>query len=140
VKILQVQLEQKDIADILHCAIEGGINYWGECKGYKWTEWYEPDPEKSYKTEHGEYNAEKLKELPADYVYVQIKEDEDNGEPTRDPNDWFKIRRADIERGFALAFAKHPHLYHARDGEIDMDATGGEVIIQYAVFGELVYG
>jgi len=140
VKILQVQLEQKDIADILHCAIEGGINYWGECKGYKWTEWYEPDPEKSYKTEHGEYKAEKLKELPADYVYVQIKEDEDNGEPTRDPNDWFKIRRADIERGFALAFAKHPHLYHARDGEIDMDATGGEVIMQYAIFGELIYG
>jgi hypothetical protein len=135
VKILQVELEQKDIADILHCAIEGGINYWGECKGYKWTDWY-VDPEAPYNSP----DYDKLKDLPADYVYVQIKEDEDAGEPTRDPNTWVPIRRADIERGFALAFAKHPHLYHARDGEVDMDATGGEVIMQYAVFGELIYG
>ncbi|CAB4150308.1 hypothetical protein UFOVP570_21 [uncultured Caudovirales phage] len=139
-KILQVQLEPKDIADIVHCAIEGGINYWGECQNYKWSEWYEPDPARSYKNEHGTYEAEKVKDLPDDYVYVEIKEDEDNGEPTREVNDWFPIRKADIERGFALAFAKHPHLYHARDGEVDMDATGGEVIMQYAIFGELIYG
>ena len=76
-KILQVELEQKDIADILHCAIEGGINYWGECKGYKWTDWY-VDPEAKYPSP----DYDKLKDLPADYVYVQIKEDEDAGEPS----------------------------------------------------------
>ncbi len=135
-KILQVQLEGKDIADIVHCAIEGGINYWGECKGYKWSEWYEPDPERSSET----YQAEKVKDLPDDYVYVYVREDDSQLDPTRDPNTWVPLRKADIERGFALAFAKHPHLYHARDGEVDMDATGGEVIVQYAVFGELVYG
>ncbi len=135
-KIVQVELEQKDLVDIIHCAIEGGINYWGECQNYNWSEWYEKDPLAS--TER--YEGEKLKDLPDDYVYVEVKEDEDNGEPTRNPNDWFKIRKADLERGFALAFAKHPHLYNARDGEVDMDATGGEVIIQYAIFGELIYG
>ena len=134
-KILQVQLEPKDLADIVHCAIEGGINYWGECKGYKWSEWYE-----DVDAEVDTVNWNKLKDLPEDFVYVYVKEDEDQGEPTRDPNTWVPIRRADLERGFALAFANHPHLYHARDGEVDMDATGGEVIIQYAVLGELVYG
>ena len=39
-RILAVELEPKDVADIIHNAIEGGINYWGECKGYKWSEWY----------------------------------------------------------------------------------------------------
>lgn len=135
-KILQVQLEPKDLADIVHCAIEGGINYWGECKNYKWSEWY-VDVDAKY----GDENYDKLKDdLPEDFVYVYVREDEDQGEPTRDPNTWVPIRRADLERGFALAFANHPHLYKARDGEVDMDATGGEVIIQYAVFGELVYG
>jgi hypothetical protein len=135
VKILQVQLEPKDLVDILHCAIEGGINYWGECKGYKWSTWYVNNDAPFGTEEYG-----KLADLPDDFVYVYVKEDEDQGEPTRDPNTWVPIRRADIERGFALAFANHPHLYQARDGEVDMDATGGEVIIQYAVFGELVYG
>jgi hypothetical protein len=134
-KILQVQLEPKDLVDILHCAIEGGINYWGECKGYKWSTWYVNNDAPFGTEEYG-----KLADLPADFVYVYVKEDDRQGEPTRDPNTWVPIRRADIERGFALAFANHPHLYQARDGEVDMDATGGEVIIQYAVFGELVYG
>ncbi len=135
-KILQVQLEPKDLADIVHCAIEGGINYWGECKGYKWSEWYE----KNIDNPTDQYVGDRLKELPEDYVYVYVREDDRQGEPQRDPNTWVPICKADIERGFALAFANHPHLYQARDGEVDMDATGGEVIIQYAVFGELVYG
>jgi len=135
VKILQVQLEPKDLIDIVYCAIEGGINYWGECKEYKWSTWY-VDNDAPFGTE----NYGKLKDLPDDFVYVYVREDDRQLDPTRDPNTWVPIRKADLERGFALAFAKHPHLYHARDGEVDMDATGGEVIIQYAVFGELVYG
>ena len=134
-KILQVQLEPKDLIDIVYCAIEGGINYWGECKEYKWSTWY-VDNDAPFGTE----NYGKLKDLPDDFVYVYVREDDRQLDPTRDPNTWVPIRKADLERGFALAFAKHPHLYHARDGEVDMDATGGEVIIQYAVFGELVYG
>jgi hypothetical protein len=134
-KILQVQLEPKDLIDIVHCAIEGGINYWGECKGYKWSTWY-VDNDAPFGTE--DYG--KLKDLPDDFVYVYVREDDRQLDPTRDPNTWVPIRKADLERGFALAFANHPHLYQARDGEVDMDATGGEVIIQYAVFGEMVYG
>lgn len=136
-KIVQVQLEGKDLADIVHTAIEGGINYWGECRNYKWTTWYEPDPENSREN----YKAEKIKDLPDNFVYVEVREDSYQlGETTRTPNTWVKIRKADLERGFALAFAKHPHMYHARDGEVDMDAYGADAIIQYAVFGELVYG
>ncbi|NCA16785.1 MAG: hypothetical protein EBS90_07040 [Betaproteobacteria bacterium] len=135
-RILAVELEPKDVVDIVHNAIEGGINYWGECKGYKWTEWYEPDPNRS--TDSVQF--ERVKELPEDYVYVYVREDEDQGDPTRDPNTWVPIRKADVARGLALALAKHPHLYTARDSELDTDATGAEVVIQYAIFGELVYG
>ena len=135
-KILQVQLEPKDIADIVHNAIEGGINYWGECKDYKWQDWYENNLEDPT----AKWSGDKLKDLPDDYVYVNVREDEDQVQLTRMPNTWVPMRKADIERGFALAFAKHPHLYEARDGEVDMDVTGAEVIFQYAIFGELVYG
>ena len=135
-RIVQVELDPKDIADIVHTAIEGGINYWGECRNYKWQTWYETNLENP--TE--KWTGDKLKDLPADFVYVEVREDDRIDEPTRKPNTWVKIRKADIERGFALAFAKHPHMYQARDGEVDMDAYGAETIIQYAIFGELVYG
>ena len=135
-RILAVELETKDVVDIVHNAIEGGNNYWGECKGYKWTEWYEPDPERS----QGEVKFERVKALPDDYVYVYVREDAEQGDPTRDPNTWVPIRKEDVARGLALALAKHPHLYTARDSELDTDATGAEVVIQYAIFGELVYG
>jgi hypothetical protein len=128
-RILAVELEPKDVVDIVHNAIEGGINYWGECKGYKWSEWYVGDSLSELRTD-----------LPDDYVYVYVREDEDQGDPTRDPNTWVPIRKEDVARGLALALAKHPHLYTARDNELDTDATGAEVVIQYAIFGELVYG
>jgi F0F1-type ATP synthase epsilon subunit len=35
--------------------------------------------------------------------------------------------------------SEYAHLINIRDGEIDVDATGAEVIVQYAVFGELVF-
>lgn len=135
-KVLKVALDNEDIANIIHGAVEGGTNYWGEVRKYKWTTWYEPDPERS--TEH--YKAERVKNLPEDFVFVEIREDKTLTDPVRDPNTWFPLTREAIERGVCMVLEKYGHLLHARDGDLDTDATGYDAIVQMAMFGELVYG
>jgi hypothetical protein len=139
-KVLKVSLSNEDVAGIIHTAVEGGTNYWGEVRGYKWTTWYEPDPEKSYDDEYGSYKAERVKGLPKDFVFVEIREDEDLTDPERKPNTWFPLTREAIERGVCMVLENHGHLINIRDGEIDTDAYGADAIVQMAVFGELVYG
>ena len=64
-------LTNAECGDLAVTAAEGGINYWGECKNYKWSEWY-VDVDAKY----GDENYNKLKEdLPEDFVYVYVREE-----------------------------------------------------------------
>ena len=141
-KITGLVLTDEDAADIVHGAIEGGTGYWAECRNYNWQDWYEKDEERSTDT----YTREKIKDLPDDYVFVEIREDEDAiGEEVKDAK-WFQITRGLLEKGVVALIENHPHLIHGAshrgngDIEFDFDATSCDVIFQYAVFGELVYG
>jgi len=133
-KVTAVELDAKDATSIVISAIEGGTNYWAECKGYKWSSWY-VDVDAKY----GEENYEKLREIPRDEVLVYIREDADLVDPERG-NKWFGITIENLEKAVCTALTTHTHLYEFRDGEIDTDATGADVIFQLAIFGEVVYG
>jgi hypothetical protein len=130
-KILGIRLTNEDAADIVHCAIEGGTNYWAECRNYNWQEWYDGDNVRE--------------DLPDDYVFVEIREDEELVDPEL-ANVWLSITRHNLEKGVIALIEHHPHLIHGvsnrggGDVEFDFDATSCDVIFQYAVFGKVVYG
>ena len=134
-KVTAVELDVKDATSLVISAIEGGINYWGECKGYKWTKWY---------TDGGESMDDKfLRDIPRDEVLVWIREDEDNAEfeePQNEGNPWLGITIENLEKALCVALTKYGHLFSFRGQEIDTDATGAEVVFQIALFGEVVFG
>ena len=141
-KINSITLTNEDAADIVHGAIEGGTNYWAECRNYNWQDWYEKDPLRSTPR----YDGERIKDLPDDYVFVEIREDEESlGEEVKDAQ-WYKITKHNLEKGVIALIENNPHLIHGvshrgnGDVEFDFDATSCDVIFQYAVFGEVVYG
>jgi len=85
------------------------------------------------------------RDIPRFEVLVRIKEDADQVDPERSPNDWFEITTANLEVGTALALERYPHLFNGFSGEngdveMDLDATGCDVIFQMTVFGTVVYG
>ena len=91
-KILAIELTNEDAADIVHGAVEGGTGYWAEVRNYNWSSWYEKDPNKSTH----EYTAERIRlDLPDDFVFVEIREDDEQVEPERVNNTW-KIGRAHV--------------------------------------------
>jgi len=131
-KINSITLTNEDAADIVHTAIEGGTNYWAECQNYNWQEWYDAD--------------DKVKDLPDDYVFVEIREDDTLVDPERFSQQWMPITKHNLEKGVIMLIENMPHLIfgvsHRGDGDVefDFDATSCDVIFQYAVFGEVIYG
>lgn len=142
-KINSITLTNEDAADIVHTAVEGGTNYWAEVKDYNWQDWYEKDPLRSTPR----YDGERIKlDLPEDYVFVQMREDDEQVEPERAINSWVPITRKNLEKGVIMLIENMPHLIHGvsnrgeGDIEFDFDGTSCDVIIQYAMFEEVIYG
>jgi hypothetical protein len=137
-KVTSVVLEATDATNIVTTALEGGINYWGECKGYKWKGWY-VDADAKY----GDPDYEKLRHIPQDEVLAYVREDvESSGdEPQIDGNPWFGLTIANLEDAVCKVLnSEYGELIQIRDNEIDIDATGAEVIVQVAVFGKVIFG
>jgi hypothetical protein len=135
-KITSVVLEVQDAADIVTTAIEGGINYWGECKDYNWKGFYENYDDQKF------LHEQKYRNIPQDEALVYVREDieSNGGDPVIAGNPWFALTIANLEDAVCKVLnSEYAHLINIRDGEIDVDATGAEVIVQYAVFGELVF-
>jgi len=141
-KITGIRITDEDAADIVHGAVEGGTNYWAEVKDYNWKDWYEKDEERSREG----YVAERIKrDLPKGFVFVSIREDAEQLDLEEEPK-WVGLRKDDIERGVIGLIERYPHLIHGvssrgdGDVEFDFDATSCDVIVQLALFGEVVYG
>jgi len=134
-KITGIQLDAKDATSIVISAIEGGTNYWAECKGYKWKSWY-VDADAKY----GEENYDKLRDIPRDEVLVYIREDADKVE-VEGGRKWFAITIENLEQAMCLSLSEgYGSMFEFRDGEIDTDAWGADNLFQLAKFGKLVYG
>lgn len=107
-------------------AIEGGINYWAKVIEYHWT-FGEPE----YKID------------PAFYAVI-VESDKDRQIPLR-------IDSRTITRGISRAWNHRRKLgdYHwvaldnlqfNRYDDVDFDADTADIIVQYGLFGELIFG
>ena len=137
-KVTKVKLEVTDAVDIVTTAIEGGINYWGECKGYDWKSFYENYDDTKYLMD------QVYRDIPRNEILVSVREDLDaSGEdkPVTDGNPWVGITIQNLEDAVCEVLnSKYAHLITITDNEIDVDATGAEVIFQFVVFGDVIFG
>lgn len=117
---IRVELTQENIDDIMVAALEGGITYW--CS--------EASPEGGELLE--EYPSEQISRGGALLLYDFEEE---------------AYHRLDLEKflkGFKLWVENGGDEYGAiEDGKVDccnIDADCADAIIQYALFGEVIYG
>ena len=117
---IRVELTQQDIDDIMVAALEGGINYWCD----------------EAAVEGGEYLGK--------YASDQISR---GGTLLPHDTDEDAYRKLDLEKflkGFKLWLENGGDQYGAVQGhEVDccnIDAGCADEIVQYALFGEVVYG
>ena len=116
---IEVNLSEQDIDDIMVGALEGGINYWcGKAEVV------------------GEYLGECGSEQIARGGTLLLHDAESNKK--------WELTREKFLNGFALWLANGGDEYHAvSGGEVDccnIDAGCADSIIQYALFGEEVFG
>lgn len=104
------------IDDILSTAFEGGINYW--CSGVEVDDFS---------------GALYASEVPSNGGVITIMEDDPYDEPI--PH---RMSCNDVLRGIGLYCDAHNVLPEAL--EDDYDASDADEIVQYAIFGQIVYG
>ena len=120
----KVELTEEDILDILCACIEGGCNYWAQIQneGEEWDEIEEELPEDHTIEDH----IMALWNKGCDLVILDVEEDE--------------LHYIPIERfSHGIQSVIQDGMW---DGEdiLDVDGYVGDCIMQYAVFGEVIYG
>ena len=122
-KILDIELSDKEVVSIYTTALEGGIGYWAIADEYKWQYLYE------------DWENDIVHPLDPDQVLVVLSDTED---------DHFKdeqLTPAKIRAGVKLLIEKYPHMYQILDdNEFHVDADGADAVVQLGLFGEIVYG
>ena len=121
-KILDLELSDKEIVNIYTTALEGGIGYWAVCDEYRWQYLYE------------DYDNDIVKPLDPDQVLVVLSDTEETDFKDEE------LTPAKIRAGTKLLIEKFPHLYQILDNEFHVDADGADAIVQLGLFGEIVYG
>lgn len=114
---LDVDLSQQDIDDIMVAALEGGINYW--CR-----------------------EAEVVGEYLGEYASDQISRGGSLILHDAESSDKWELTRDKFLNGVKLYF-EHGCEVPVEDNAIDtcgIDACAADSIVQYALFGKLVFG
>ena len=128
---VQIELKPDDINDILCTAFEGGVDYW--CSGFvgmggNLDQLPENQIEIEYEYEHVGYGGK-----------LQVKDDEKT----------YLLTQENFQSGLQKWIDKNPnsveihHDYRNKYTTLDIgniDAGDADCIVQYALFGELVYG
>ena len=115
---MDVNLTPQDIDDIMVTALEGGINYW--CR-----------------------RAEVVGEMLGSYASEQISRGGSLILHDAESSDKWELTREKFLKGVALFFKENSWLQVEDYAFVDlgsMDADCADCIIQYALFGELVFG
>lgn len=121
---ITVRLTQQDVDDIMVSALEGGICYWSDCA----------EVVGSYLSEYASGQISRGGKLK---IHVDEPFDEANTE-------WYELDMEKFAQGFRLWLENGGDRYGAvSNGEVDtceIDGEMADLIIQYALFGEVVYG
>lgn len=119
---IEYEVEDKRLADLLCCAIEGGIGYWariakvskGENDVKPWGDDYAPDYIQAPFCTNG---------------YV-VFEDEDES---------FTLDRESMKRGLGIMASKYPWHFNDFIAENE-DSETGDVFVQCCLLGDIFYG
>lgn len=121
---ITVRLTQQDVDDIMVSALEGGICYWSDCV----------EVVDRYLSEYASGQISRGGKLK---IHVDEPFDEANTE-------WYELDMEKFAQGFRLWLENGGDRYGAvSNGEVDtceIDGEMADLIIQYALFGEVVYG
>jgi len=130
---ITLYFSNEDIDDILSSALEGGIGYWA-CLDNTTADW---------KVARTELRKEKPDEIPT-YEEVMIRllengksvhlidtETIDDEEP-----DIYSFNADDLANGIKMSIENE----HWRGDMDEIDSEIGDVIIQYACFGDIIFG
>lgn len=133
-KVEKISITRDDVMLLLTME-SGGFDYWGtiDCDSDEYV------AAKAKMKESGEYDADGIcyEDVLAymiwntDYpVYVVDIEEEDEEEAKH------RITKENLEQGFLKNLQKRPE-----DGDLENgDAVTGDCILQYAIFGDIIYG
>ncbi len=124
---LKVSVDPKRLAYLLCSGLEGGIGYWATITGY-----HKPfrmdfrfDRERTWK--HIDYPMN-----PSGYIEIET-------ESSINEIKVFKLDLPKLKKGLEVMAEKYPR-HFARWMEENEDAETGDVFIQCALFGEIVFG
>ena len=121
---ITARLTQQDVDDIMVSALEGGICYWSDCV----------EVVDRYLSEYASGQISRGGKLK---IHVDEPFDEENTE-------WYELDIEKFAQGFRLWLENGGDRYGAvSNGEVDtceIDGEMADLIIQYALFGEVVYG
>lgn len=127
---LTLDIPRDRTADLLCSALEGGSNYW-----YSEAHVYDPDQNLPAKLDclddifnQSKYYRAALCNVPG--VSLRVKDDEGKS---------YDINLRRLAEGFQVMHKKYPKHFADFIAGND-DATTGDVFLQCALFGELVYG
>lgn len=129
----QHTLTESDVKDILTTAIEGGIGYF-LCLCNDEPDWIEA--RKNWKAKHNNEipcYCDVAYELMSTGKSVKFEDQEDNDKP-------LYLTMGNLKKGCAL-FTEHTgRSIHKMLDESDFDAEDADMIIQYSLFGDVIYG
>lgn len=147
------------LADLVTCALEGGISYWAIADEYKWcgvnrdgTGWFSKEDQLANLDEDGTANAWALVMDSEEYHELASQGKEDDMH-------WLRVDKTTIKKGietmirikwFEVTYDEkqgwiqdHTRLWNAilSDGDDgDYDANDADSIVQFGLFGKLIYG
>lgn len=125
----KIKVTEQEIEDIFVGAIEGGISYW--CKEIKMPTTI---PAEVNQKESFSIRCSEIVQNGGE-IYLMVDMDDDGfGESKR------KLNMDRIKRGWSKYFNDWHSPVYGEDSSGDRDATHADVIFQFAVFGEIVFG
>lgn len=117
---IKKDITEKEVWGIIVTAFEGGINYW--CGHVEWDEEKYPKPK-------DEPISTFCTKLLLDDVTLQLFDAEQDDEI-------YELTLTRLLKGIAQNYLERPHDCDLKN----YDANTADCIIQYAIFGEVVYG
>lgn len=125
-------LDKDELKDILTTAIEGGISYWA-CLGNDDPEWIAARDR--YEKEHNElpcYCDTAYEVLISGHAIILYDEQDDDKR--------YELYWEDLMKGLRLFEENQNSSIHQSLEDGSFDAIDADMIIQYAIFDEVIYG